>query len=217
MAVLITIGIKAIAFLLALSAHELAHGYVSAKLGDPTPRWAGRLTLNPLAHLDPLGTLVFLLTSLLNSFSGGGGFVIGWAKPVPVDPRYYRNPRQGLTLVGLAGPGANVLLAVAFGLPLRLGLVAGRGLAGVLLLTFLEWMVFTNAGLAAFNLLPVPPLDGSKILAGILPRRRAALIWQLERYGPFLLMLLLLTGWVYPVLGPLFQFFVRLALGGSVG
>lgn len=212
MTFLISVGIKAIAFLLALSAHELAHGYVSAKLGDPTPRWAGRLTLNPLAHLDPLGTLVFLLTSLSRV-----GFVFGWAKPVPVDPRYYRNPRQGLTLVGLAGPGANLLLAILFGLPLRLGLIQGTGAGSLLLLMFLQWNVVTNAGLAAFNLIPVPPLDGSKILAGILPQRRAAWVWQLERYGPFLLMLLLVTGWVYPVLGPLFEFFVRLALGGRLG
>ncbi len=207
---LIAIGFRAGAFLLALSAHELAHGVVSARLGDPTPRWARRLTLNPLAHLDPVGTLVFLLTSLTAPVTG---FAIGWAKPVPVDPRYYRDPRRGLTLVGLAGPLANLLLSFLFALPFRLGMVSL--LEGGRLAVFLAFNLVTNIGLAVFNLLPVPPLDGSKVLAGLVPLRRSAWLRQLESYGPFLLLLLLFTGVADLFLRPLFSFFLWLVLLGA--
>jgi Zn-dependent protease len=207
---LTAIGFRAVAFLLALSAHELAHGLVSARLGDPTPRWTRRLTLNPLAHLDPVGTLVFLLTSLTAPVTG---FAIGWAKPVAVDPRYYRNPRRGLTLVGLAGPLANLLLALLFALPFRLRLVS-LGEGGPLAV-FLAVNLVTNIGLAVFNLLPVPPLDGSKVLAGLVPVRGSAWLRQLESYGPFLLLLLLFTGVADLFLRPLFSFFLWLTLFGS--
>lgn len=210
---LIALLFRAVAFLLALSMHELAHGAVSARLGDPTPGWNRRLTLNPLAHLDPVGTAVFLITSLTAPVTG---FAIGWAKPVPVDPRYYRNPRRGLTLVGLAGPGANILLAFLFALPFRLGLVPLLAEGG-LLRTFLLVNLVTNVGLAVFNLLPVPPLDGSKVLAGLLPLRRAGWLRQLESYGPFLLLLLLVTGLAELFLGPLFGFLLWLVLGVPVG
>jgi Zn-dependent protease len=199
-----------VAFLLALSFHELAHGAVSAKLGDPTPGWYKRLTLNPLAHLDPVGTAVFVLTSLTSSVTG---FVIGWAKPVPVDPRYYRDPRRGLTLVGLAGPGANLLLAFLFALPLRFRLVPAEG---GLLGTFLLVNIVVNVGLAVFNLLPVPPLDGSKVLAGLLPQRRAAWLRQIETYGPFLLLLLLFTGVAELFLRPVFGYLLWLVLGSRL-
>ncbi|MDI6871309.1 MAG: site-2 protease family protein [Bacillota bacterium] len=205
---LIAIGFRAVAFLLALSAHELAHGVVSAKLGDPTPRWARRLTLNPLAHLDPVGTLVFVVTSVTAPVTG---FAIGWAKPVPIDPRYYRDPRRGLTLVGLAGPLANLALAFLFALPFRLHLVSPAGPR--LLATFLVVNLVTNIGLAVFNLLPVPPLDGSKVLAGLLPLRRSGWLRQLENYGPFLLLLLLFTGVADLFLRPLFGLFLGLVLG----
>ncbi|MGE5552637.1 MAG: site-2 protease family protein [Betaproteobacteria bacterium] len=206
----VVIGFRAVAFLLALSVHELAHGYVSAKLGDPTPRWARRLTLNPLAHLDPLGTLVFLITSLTAPRTG---FAIGWAKPVPVDPRYYRDPRRGLTLVGLAGPLANLVLALLFALPIRLRAIpAGADLLAM----FLLLNILVNIGLAVFNLLPVPPLDGSKLLAGLVPLRLSAWVRQMESYGPFLLLLLLFTGVADLFLQPLFEFFLWLILGARL-
>lgn len=209
MSLIVRILFRAFAFLLALSAHELSHGVASHRLGDPTPGWAKRLTLNPLAHLDPVGTAVFLLTSATAPVTG---FAIGWAKPVPVDPRYYRNPRRGLTLVGLAGPAANLLLAFAFALPFRLRLVPETS-AGGWLATFLLVNMVTNVGLAVFNLLPVPPLDGSKVLAGLLPLRQARWLRQLETYGPFLLILLLLTGVANLFLQPLYGFLFWLVLG----
>lgn len=209
---LVALVFRAVAFLLALSAHELAHGLVSVKLGDPTPRWARRLTLNPLAHLDPVGTLVFVFTSVTAPLTG---FAIGWAKPVPVDPRYYRDPRRGLTLVGLAGPTANLALAFLFALPVRLGLLPETTTHGPLE-TFLAVNIVVNVGLAAFNLLPVPPLDGSKVLAGLVPRRRSAWVWQLESYGPFLLLLVLFTGVADLFLQPVFRFLLRAVLGAPL-
>lgn len=209
---LIALVFRAFAFLFALSMHELAHGTVSARLGDPTPRWAGRLTLNPLAHLDPVGTLVFVLTSLTAPVTG---FAIGWAKPVPVDPRYYRDPRRGLTLVGLAGPVSNLVLAFLFALPFRLHLLPGGAWRGPLG-TFLAVNLVVNVGLAVFNLLPVPPLDGSKVLAGLVPARKSGWIRQLESYGPFLLILILVTGIADLFLQPLFTFFLQVVLGASL-
>src|SRR5690606_27408402 len=135
---------------LALSMHEFAHGAVSYRLGDPTPAYAGRLTLNPLAHLDLMGSLAFLI-----SIQAGLGF--GWAKPVPVDPRYYRNYKKGLVLVGLAGPLANFTLAFVFSLLLKV-LINNPFWVQFLLINIL-----VNISLGVFNLVPIPPLDGSKV------------------------------------------------------
>lgn len=216
MDLILRVAFRAVAFLVALSIHELAHGFVSARLGDPTPRLARRLSLNPLAHLDPVGTLVFIITSITAPVTG---IAIGWAKPVPVDPRYYRDPRRGLAVVGLAGPGANLLLAMLCGLPFQLGLLSLRRALMIpwSLEAFLLLNLATNVGLAVFNLLPLPPLDGSKVLGGLLPYRQLGWLRQLESYGPFLLLLLLFTGVADLFLLPLFQFFLRLALGGYLG
>lgn len=159
------LAIMAVPFLVGITCHEVAHGWVSYLLGDPTPRLAGRLTANPLRHLDPLGTLALVLTQ-----------AIGWAKPVPVDPRYYASPRRDMVLVALAGPAANLVVAFAFAL-LFWGLESlpvdwstpqaafwGRPLAGIALAG-----VSINVALAVFNLLPIPPLDGSKVVAWLLP------------------------------------------------
>ena len=164
------------AIMVGLTAHEFAHGWVADQLGDPTARRAGRLTLNPLAHIDPIGLLLLYLA----------GF--GWAKPVPVNPYNFRDGRRGLLLVSLAGPLANIVVAVLAALLLGLG-----GSIGPVGADILQVMVWINVVLAVFNLLPVPPLDGSKVLAGLLPGRQEWLLW-LEQYGIILLLLLVFTG-----------------------
>jgi len=193
------IALLAVPVLMAITFHEVAHGYVANWLGDPTARLAGRLTLNPIRHLDVLGVLAFVLTRM-----------IGWAKPVPVDPRYFRNPRRGMMLVALAGPVMNFLLAVAFALAIRLlEWSAADVVSGTLAYRVLEPVVYmcgagvsVNLALGIFNLLPVPPLDGSNILAFFLPARAAWRYMSFGRWGFFLLLLLAVTGLLGAVIGP---------------
>ena len=174
--------------LLALTLHELAHGLVADHLGDPTARYAGRLTLNPLRHLDPLGTILLLLV----------GF--GWAKPVPVDPRNFADRRRGMAAVGLAGPLTNFLLAFVLSFPLvYLQLVAGASLWE----RMLSFAVIINVLLGIFNLLPVPPLDGSRILPAFLSPRAAYAFELHEGWGYVVLLVLLLTGLLGNILVPL--------------
>ena len=162
-------------FLLALTIHEFAHGWVADWLGDRTARLQGRLTLNPLAHLDPIGTLAIILI----------GF--GWAKPVPVDYRYLRNPRRDMMIIAISGPASNLLLAVAIMGVLQLfpwhlvGADAKWLVEPVSLM--LRTGVWVNVVLAVFNLVPIPPLDGSRVVSGLLPLRQALVYDRLERYG----------------------------------
>lgn len=192
------------AALLSLSLHEFAHAAAAVAMGDPTPRVYGRLTLNPLPHLDFLGTLALVLTQR-----------VGWAKPVPINPSNFREPRKGLIIVSLAGPLANFALCALASIALRLGLpdtIGGQALAGFLFMNFL-----VNLGLALFNLIPVPPLDGSKVLMGLLPPRMGYRLSELETYGPFLLLLLLMfPGAISAILGPFYAFFSKLFLGMAV-
>lgn len=159
--------------------HEYAHARMADRLGDPTPRFYGRLTLEPWAHLDIVGTLLLLF------------YGFGWAKPVPVNPYLFKRPRQDMLKVAAAGPGANVLIALVLAILMRLGV-------GRLPIPFLDEVLmagFTvNLGMAVFNLLPIPPLDGSKVLAGLVPHDVASHIDRLERYGPVFLMLVLYSG-----------------------
>ena len=190
--------------LFSLSLHEFSHGYVSYKLGDPTPKNQGRLTLNPLAHLDPMGSIVLLITRRF-----------GWAKPVPINPNYYKNPRKGIMLVSLAGPFANFFLAVVFALTARTvvffsssGLYqmqqSGYGNLVQTIFVFFQLAVSINLALGFFNLLPVPPLDGSKILRGVLPRNFDKYLRKLEGpYGMVLLLVLAYTGILWSIIGPL--------------
>lgn len=173
------------ALLLALIIHEFAHGKMADKLGDPTPRYAGRLTLNPIAHLDPVGLLMLWL------------FKFGWAKPVPINPFHFRNRRQGLILVSAAGPAANIM--TAFLVLILIKLWPGTGL----ILTILAWVYRYNLYLAVFNLIPIPPLDGSKIVMGLLPNEQANTFSQFEVYGPIVLILLVYLGGVGRILSPL--------------
>jgi len=180
--------------LIALTVHEFSHGYAAHLLGDPTPKQQGRLTLNPLPHLDPLGTLMMLVARF------------GWAKPVQVNPFYFKGNRQrGMLLVALAGPLSNVLVAFVGALLYNLLVTQARDLLVQhnYLSYFIRSLVSINIYLAVFNLIPVPPLDGSKILLGLMPRQYHESIYSLEAYGPILLMLLILTNITGRVLVPI--------------
>ncbi|WP_459826033.1 site-2 protease family protein [Desulfomicrobium salsuginis] len=195
-------SIIALPFFLGITCHEFAHGYVSYLMGDPTAKLAGRLTLNPLKHLDPVGTLVLVLTQL-----------IGWAKPVPINPNYYKDYRKGMLYVSLAGPMANFAVMVFFVLVLKILLAFAQGPSAQSAEYVLRPMiniavagVFINAILGTFNLLPIPPLDGSKILASLLPGHLAMKFMQLERYGFIILLLLAITGGLGMILSPVSAF-----------
>lgn len=175
-----TLPYVAVALLAAVTVHEYAHAYVADRLGDPTPRAAGRLTLNPLAHLDLVGTVLILLV----------GF--GWAKPVPITPTNFRNWRRDTVIVAAAGPLANVTLLFALGIPFKLGLMHAYALEAGAISAVLLTMMRINAMLAVFNLIPIPPLDGSKILLGVLPPAQAVGYARVQVYGPFLLLFLLM-------------------------
>lgn len=173
------------AFLLAICFHEAAHAWMAFLKGDTTARDHGRLTLNPFRHLDPMGTIVFLLA----------GF--GWAKPVPVDPRNLRDPLRDGVWIAAAGPGANIALAVTSAILIRVtALVAGALPVAVAqgVATFLFWSITVNLVLAVFNMIPLHPLDGSKVVLGLLPERAAWTFARLNTAGPMLLMGLILLG-----------------------
>lgn len=181
-------------FVMAVVIHEVSHGVVANYLGDPTAKLAGRLTLNPLKHIDPFGTILLpLLMRLLNA-----PFVFGWAKPVPVDYRNLAHPKRDMFWIGAAGPAANFGLAAAAAGLLRVSGGALPELAAALL----RYAALINIGLGTFNLLPVPPLDGSRVLAGLLPLRWAAGMLSLERWGFVILIGLLYFGIVERVVWP---------------
>ena len=196
--------------LFALTFHEYCHAYVATRLGDPTARLLGRLTLNPIAHLDPIGTIVFALTQR-----------IGWAKPVPVDGRYLSHPRRDMIWIALAGPVSNILLAFVFGTLLRLAVpLQVQSVPMRLLLYMVEGSVYVNLGLAAFNLLPIFPLDGSRILAGLLSPALAARYGKLDTVGPYALLGIVVLGMATGInlftyiVSPFVYIFGRLFTGG---
>lgn len=181
-------------FLFALTIHEYCHGMVAYRLGDPTAHNLGRLTLNPLKHLDPLGVLAFIIMK------------IGWAKPVPVNPRYFRNPLKDMIWVALAGPGANLLTAIASSLLAQLLVFLAVWIPKPILFPLFQMVgasIWINIILAIFNLLPIPPLDGSKVLMGLLPPRQAAAFAKLEPFGFIILLALFYTGILQKILGPI--------------
>jgi Zn-dependent protease len=173
----------------AITVHEVAHGWVAKKYGDNTASQLGRLTVNPIKHIDIIGTIILPGLLLLT----GTGFIFGWAKPVPVDARNFKNPRKDMAVVALAGPVSNLLMALGWALLARIGVLTGiqfislpfiyTGIAGISI----------NLVLALINLLPIPPLDGSRVLTGILPSEWALKYNQFERYGFIILLILLYT------------------------
>jgi Zn-dependent protease len=180
--------------LFSITIHELSHGFAAYKLGDDTAKAMGRLTLNPVAHIDFIGTIVLPVLAILT-----GAPVFGWAKPVPVDPFRMRDPRTGMMLVGIAGPAAN-LAAAALGSALLNGVVFAE--RGAFVVPVIYYFILLNLVLCIFNLIPVPPLDGSQILAGILPPRLAYEYQKIMPYGIFIIMFLLISGAASAVLWP---------------
>ncbi|MCX5860527.1 MAG: site-2 protease family protein [Deltaproteobacteria bacterium] len=197
-------------FLLAITVHEFSHGYVAYRLGDPTAKLAGRLTFNPLSHLDFVGTLALVLMK------------IGWAKPVPVDPRNLRNPKTDMLWISLGGPAANLVAAAVLALIIHILVFTfqGRPLGefGEFILRpmfrILLGGVQMNILLAVFNLIPVPPLDGFGILTGLLPSQQAYRLEQLQPYGFIILVLLLVSGAVGYIIVPPMRFIQNILLAG---
>lgn len=175
----------------AITVHEAAHGWVAKKYGDNTAAMLGRLTVNPIKHIDWLGTIIVPGLLLLT----GTGFIFGWAKPVPVDARNFKKPRHDMAIVALAGPVSNILMAIAWALLARIGLMIGESAENVSLPFIYSGIagISINLVLAIINLLPIPPLDGSRVLTGILPSRLAWQYNRLERYGFIILLVLLYT------------------------
>lgn len=190
-----TIAIIAI-LMFAVILHECAHGWVAYKLGDPTAKMLGRLTLNPLKHIDPFGTLILPGMLMLLRMMGYNTVMFGWAKPVPVNFLNLRNPKRDMIWVGMAGPAVNVMLAAVFSLLLK------EYQLPVQLREILLGGIFINLLLVVFNMLPIPPLDGSRLVAGLLPNALARPYMMLEPYGILIVMLLLSVGVLDVVIFP---------------
>ena len=196
-----TIAIYALPVLFAITVHEAAHGYAARHFGDDTAYMMGRITLNPLKHIDPVGTI---LMPLMLYFATSGAFLFGYAKPVPVQFGNLRNPKRDMIWVALAGPGANLMQAFLWFAALIL--LQGMGIEEDFFLKMCQGGVMVNVVMFAFNLFPLPPLDGGRILVGLLPYRQAELVSRVEPWGFFIVMALVLAGvvstlWLQPVMG----------------
>lgn len=192
--------------------HECAHGWTAYRLGDPTAKLAGRLTLNPLKHIDPLGTVILPGILLILRALGISTFVLGWAKPVPVDFLKLHHPRRDMMIVAASGPIVNIALAVGMSLIIKTSLFLKIGLmdsAGEMMVN----AIFINLLLAVFNLMPIPPLDGSRLVSGVLPAGLASLYNRMEPYGILIVMALLYLGVLDHIVFPLVQFFLQHLLG----
>jgi Zn-dependent protease len=196
--------IKGAMLLVAVILHEIAHGYVAERLGDDTARRAGRLTLNPVPHIDPFGSV---LLPLLLIFAGSP-FIFGWAKPVPVNFMNLRNPKRDMIKVAFAGPGTNLVLALLSAVAVHVFLATDHPM----LANIAIGNVILNVALAVFNLIPILPLDGGRVLFGLLPRQPAMAFARLEPYGMFIVMALLFTGMLTAIIAPVTNFMIRTLL-----
>lgn len=195
-----TVAIYAIPVLFAITLHEAAHGYAARHFGDPTAAMMGRITLNPVKHIDPLGTIAM---PLLLYFATSGAFLFGYAKPVPVNFGRLRNPKRDMIWVALAGPGANLFQAIAW--TVLLYVLVASGVEEDFFLQMCRAGLLVNLVMFAFNLFPLPPLDGGRILVGVLPWKQAALVSRVEPWGFFIVMALVITGavgtlWLRPLM-----------------
>ena len=191
--------------------HEVAHGWVAEKFGDDTARLMGRITFNPIPHIDLFGTIILPVLALLT-----GAPVFGWAKPVPVNGYRLRNPQRDMVWVALAGPGANLLLACVCGFimwVLRTYPIMPESIA-VSIMELTRLIMIVNVILPVFNLFPIPPLDGSRVLAGLLPSKLAYEYSKLEQYGFFIVIILLTTGILPRLMSPIMNFIIVLLSGG---
>lgn len=203
------IAISIIPILFAITVHEVAHGWVAHKLGDPTARMLGRLTLNPIKHIDPVGTILVPGILLLL-----GGFIFGWAKPVPITWQNLKNPRRDTALVAVAGPLSNLLMAIFWSIMFRvaIGLHPQPVNFAFALLTMSQIGVIINIVLMVLNLIPCPPLDGSRVVSSFLPPKVAYQYERIEPYGFFILLGLLATGILQRIMMPFIEFFVGLLI-----
>ena len=185
-----TICVYAIPLIFAITLHESAHGWAAGRLGDPTATMLGRVTINPIPHIDPIGTIAVPGALLLMSaLTGGGGLLFGWAKPVPINPRYFRNPLKAMTITAAAGPLSNLLQMIFWALLLKA--LAAVGFYDKFVISVCAAGI--SVKLMAFNLIPIPPLDGGRIVRGLLPRQAGMAFDKIEPYG-FMILLVLMVG-----------------------
>lgn len=205
--IIYTIAVWAVPVLFAITLHEAAHGWMANKLGDPTAKALGRISLNPIRHIDPIGTVVVPLALLMLS-----GFIIGWAKPVPVEMRYFKQPVKDMAIVALAGPASNFIMACGWALVAFIGqmmLSPGDTVAGFII-QMGNAGITINLILMVLNLLPIPPLDGGRVVAGVMPPQMANAFMRIEAYGLFIVIFLLVTGILGKILWPMVLFFTAL-------